>query len=99
METLSITTALEMAAAELELRGYTRSEDECVMTYEKEFGGGYVDYIEVQAVEHYDYHDVWFEISAINGMGAVFCDTEKYPNANAADVHLEAKIAKLINAD
>ena len=98
METLSINTALEMAGAELELRGYTRNEGSAegiVETWEKEFNGGYVGYIDVYA----DEHDVWFEISATHGMDIAFCDDEQYPNANVADLYLEDEINKLINAE
>lgn len=98
METLSIRTALEMAADELELRGYVRSEgcaDGIVETWEKEFNGGYVGYIDVYA----DENDVWFEISATHGMDIAFCDDEQYPNANVADLYLDGEIHKLINAE
>lgn len=92
METLSIQTALEMADAELKLRGYARDEgcaDGIVATYGKQFGE-YMGYIDVYANED----DVWFEISATEGMGIASCDDEQYPNANVADVHLEAEISK-----
>ena len=98
METLSIRTALEMAGAELELRRYVRSEgcaDGIVETWEKEFNGGYVGYIDVYA----DEHDVWFEISATQGMNIALCDDEQYPNANVADLYLADGINKLINAE
>ena len=98
MGTLSINTALEMAGAELELRGYTRDEggaDGIVETWAKEFDNGYVGYIDVYANED----DVWFEISATHGMDIAFCDDEQYPNANVADLYLEDGINKLINAE